>query len=335
MIIAVTGATGHVGANLILALITQGHHVRALVHTDRRATEGLKLETFEGDIGDLDFLCRAFIDVEVVYHLATHISLLMSGWQQCERVNVIGTRNVIEACLRSGVRRLIHFSSIHALEQEPKNLPVDETRPLVMSHNCPPYDRSKAAGEEEVQRGITRGLDAVIVNPTGIIGPYDYKPSHFGEVLLSLARGTMPVLLDSGFNWVDVRDVVAGAMEAEKRAPAGAKYLLSGHWASLRDLAVMIEEVAGTGCPNLTCPMWIADIGTPFAATFARLFGKRPLYTRVSLMALRGNRNVSHAKATRELDYHPRPIRETITDTLRWFENNGQLTCRLKPESKL
>jgi dihydroflavonol-4-reductase len=236
----------------------------------------------------------------------------MSEWQQCERVNVLGTRNVVEACLRSKVRRLIHFSSIHALEQEPKDSPVDEERPLVKFPHRPPYDRSKAAGEEEVQKGITRGLDAVIINPTGIIGPYDYKPSHFGEVLLSLARGTMPVVLDSGFNWVDVRDVVVGAIEAEKRAPTGSRYLLSG--------------------PGLSCPMWLADIGAPFTTTFSRLTGKRPLFTRVSLMALRGNRNVSHEKATRELDYRPRPLRETIADTLRWFESDGQLTCHLNKD---
>jgi len=334
MITAVTGATGHVGANLIRALLEQGRTVRVLVRTDRRAIEGLNVETVEGNIDDPESLCRAFDGVEVAYHLATYISLLMSEWPQCEMVNVNGTRNVVEACLHTGVRRLVHFSSIHALEQEPKDIPVDEMRPLVTSRRCPPYDRSKAAGEREVREGIERGLDAVIINPTGIIGPYDYKPSYFGEVLLSFARGNMPALIDAGFNWVDVRDVVKGAMQAEKRASTGVKYLLSGHWASMRDLAAMVAGAINVSCPGFACPLWVADIGAPFATAFARLAGKRPLYTRVALMALRGNRSISHERATRELDYHPRPLSQTIADTLRWFEENGQLTGGYKHRSQ-
>ncbi len=327
MITVVTGATGHVGANLVRALVNQGRTVRAMVHVDRRAVEGLDLEIVKGDVCDLDSLCRAFEGAEVVYHLATYISLLMNEWPHCTSVNVTGVQNVVEACVRTGVRRLVHFSSIHALEQRPKDSPVDETRPLVKSHRCPPYDRSKADGEREVHRGIERGLDAIIIRPTGIIGPYDYKPSYFGEVLLSLARGQMPALVDAGFNWVDVRDVINGAMCAEKQAQKGAKYLLSGHWASMQDLAVMVEESIKVTCPSFICPLWLADIGAPFATAFASMTGRRPLYSRVSLMALRGNRNVSHGKATRELDYHPRPLNQTIADTLRWFEESGQLTC--------
>lgn len=334
MITAVTGATGHVGANLVRALVAQGRTVRALVHVDMRAIEGVNLEIVKGDVGDLNSLCRAFDGAEVVYHLATYISLLMNEWTQCESINVTGVRNVVEACIRTGVRRLVHFSSIHALEQDPKDSPVDEIRPLVKSHRCPPYDRSKAAGEREVHRGIERGMDTVIISPTGIIGPYDYKPSYFGEVLLSLARSKMPALIDAGFNWVDVRDVVDGAMRAEKQAQKGAKYLLSGHWASMHDLAVMVGESIDVTCPSFACPLWMADIGAPFATSFAHITGKRPLYTRVSLMALRGNRNVSHEKATRELGYHPRPLDKTIADTLRWFEESGQLTCRPKQELK-
>lgn len=326
MTTVVTGATGHVGANLVRALIAQGRSVRALVHIDRRAIEGLNIECVEGDVCDLDSLCLAFDGAEVVYHLTAHISLLMNEWQQCEKINVIGTRNVVEACLRCGVKRLVHFSSIHAFVQEPRDIPIDETRSLVESGHCPPYDRSKAAGEKEVRKGIERGLDAVIVNPTGIIGPYDYRPSYFGEVLLSLARGKMPALINSGFNWVDVRDVVGGAMRAEKLASTGAKYILSGHWASIRDLALMLEEIGSAVTPRLVFPLWIASLVAPFATISARVSGKRPLLTRVSLMALCGNKNVSHEKATRELGYQPHPLRETIADTIQWFEENGNLS---------
>lgn len=321
----VTGANGHVGANLIRALLTQGRRVRTLIHVNRQAIEGLDVEIAEGDVLDVASLCDAFNGAEVVYHLAARISISMDEWPLLERINIIGTRNVVEACLCSRVRRLVHFSSIHALTQEPLDVPVDESRPLVEPKRCPPYDRSKAAGEKEVHKGMERGLDAVIIIPTGIIGPYDYEPSYFGEALLTLARGKLPALVAGGFDWVDVRDVVEGAMRAEERATTGARYLLSGHWVSVPELAAIVEQVTGVPAPRLVCPLWLAPAGIPFTTALARLAGKRPLYTSASLKALCGNRNISHARATCDLDYNPRPFWETIVDTLRWFEISGYL----------
>jgi len=336
MTVVVTGANGHIGANLVRALLVRGRQVRALIHRDREAIEGLDVETVEGDICDLESLCRVFNNADVVYHLAANISLSMYSWSTLEATNVVGTRNVVEACYHCNVQRLVHFSTIHALKQEPLDLPVDESRPLVDSRNCPPYDRSKANGEKEVRRGIEKGLDAVIINPTGIIGPHDYQPSHFGEVLLTLAQGKLPGLVAGGFNWVDVRDVVEGAIRAEEKAVTGARYILSGHWVSLPDLAAVVAEFTGVPAPNFVCPLWLASVGAPLVTAVDYLTGRRPLYTRVSIRALYSNRDVSHEKATRELGYQPRPIRQTILDTLRWFEGVGQLAYPLKtPPARL
>ena len=325
MTVVVTGATGHVGANLVRALLAKGRPTRCLVHVNRQAIEGLDTEIIQGDVCDQERLCHAFNGAEVVYHLAANISLLMDDWPLLESVNIIGTRNVVEACLRCGVRRLVHFSSVHALVQEPMRTPVDESRPLVESRQCPPYDRSKAAAEREVQRGVELGLDAVIINPTAIIGPHDYQLSYFGEALLALARCKLPGLVTGGFDWVDVRDVVEGAMRAEEQAPTGAKYLLSGHWVSICDIANMVADFTGMPAPGFVCPLWLARLGTPVVTAFSSLKEKWPLYTSVSMRALRSNRNISHEKATRELGYQPRPFRETLIDTLQWFEENGQL----------
>jgi dihydroflavonol-4-reductase len=296
-----------------------------LVHVNSRAIDGLDTEIVPGDVCDPESLYKAFNGAEVVYHLAATISLSMDGWPVVEAVNVAGTRNVVEACLGCGVRRLVHFSSIHALVQEPMATPVDESRPLVASRRCPPYDRSKAAAEIEVQRGLERGLDAVIINPTAIIGPHDYQLSYFGEALLSLARHRLPALVTGGFDWVDVRDVVDGALRAEERAPKGAKYLLSGHWVSMPEIAAMVSEITGAAPTRLVLPLWLARLGAPFVGAYCRLNGSRPLYTSVSLRALRSNRCISHDRATRELGYQPRPFRETLVDTLRWYEANGYL----------
>jgi dihydroflavonol-4-reductase len=323
MTVVVTGAAGHIGGTLVRALLARGRSVRALVHRDRRALHGLDVELVEGDVCDAVSLQRALDGAEVVYHAAARISLLVNEWPLLEAVNVVGTRNVVEACRRCGVRRLVHFSSIHALRQEPLDLPVDESRPLVESDGHPPYDRSKAAGEREVRRAIAQGLDAVILNPTAIIGPYDYRPSHIGAGLLALGRGRLPALVAGGFDWVDVRDVVEGALRAEERAPKGARYLLSGHWVSMRHLASMVEAITGVRAPRFVSPLGLAYVGAPLLTAVARLAGQRPLCTRVSLRALRSNRKISHERASRDLDYHPRPFQETLVDTLRWFEETG------------
>jgi dihydroflavonol-4-reductase len=330
--IVVTGAAGHAGANLVRALAAEGRPVRALVHLDREALEGLSVEVVKGDICDLDSLLKAFEGAEVVYHLAARISIGNDPWSLLEAVNVGGTRNVVEACLQCGVRRLVHFSSIHTLIDTATDVPLNESNPLVESRRYPPYDRSKAMAERELQRGIEKGLDAIIISPTAIIGPHDYKPSHFGEALLRLANGRLPALVSGGFDWVDVRDVIKGAMRAEKMAPTGAKYLLSGHWVSLRQVAKMTEELTGVKAPGSVCPMWLARVGVPFITAFDLLARRRPLYTSVSLQALRGHRRISHQKATRELDYQPRPFRETLIDTLKWFEAAGKLEHPLKLE---
>ncbi|MEJ2556139.1 MAG: NAD-dependent epimerase/dehydratase family protein [Anaerolineae bacterium] len=319
----VTGAAGHVGTNLVRALLVRGQGVRALVHHDRRALEGLEVGIVPGDVGDLDSLRRAFTGADVVYHAAGYISISTHEWRRLEAVNVFGTRNVVEACLQCGVRRLVHFSSVEALVDEPLNIPVDEARPLVESRRYPPYARSKAAGERRVRQGLARGLETVILYPSAIIGPHDYRLGFPNAGLLAICSGKLPALAAGGFDWVDVRDVVAGALRAAARAPAGGRYLLSGHWASLRDLAGLAQGINGVHVPRFIVPMWLARIGAPFVTTFSRLTGRHALYTGAALRALRFNPRISHARATRDLDYQPRPLKETIVDTLQWFEENG------------
>jgi len=333
MTVVVTGACGHIGANLVRALVDSGRSVRSLVHLHNRGIDGLDIESVNGDVCDPESLYRAFQDAEVVYHLAACISLSMKGWPRLESINVIGTRNVVEACLRVGVKRLVHFSSIHALQGEPLSVPVDESRPLSNSPDFPPYDRSKALAENEVRRGIEKGLDAVILNPTAIIGPHDYEPSYLGRALLDMARHKLPALVTGGYDWVDVRDVVQGAIAAEKRANSGVQYILSGHWLSISGIADIISEITGTPTPRLTVPLWIARLGAPMVSAMSKLTGKSPLYTSFSLKALNSNRNMSHEKASRELGYQPRPLRETLADTLQWFRGNGQLPGSATKES--
>lgn len=331
MLVAVTGATGHVGANLVRELLARGERVRVLVHDAERdgggrCLDGLDVERVRGAVTDPEPV-RALVEgAERVFHLAAKISLDPADRPLMEKTNIGGPRNVVDACRRAGVRRLVHFSSIHALSSEPAHAPIDEDRPLASGAHLLPYDASKSAGERIVRDAVEGGLDAVIVNPTAIVGPFDYRPSHMGEVLLDLYHRRLPGLVDGGFNWVDVRDVVEGALLAAERAPRGARYLLSGHRRSVLEIGQLVEEVTGRRRPRLVSPMWLARAAAPGAVALARLVGRRPLFTPASLLALRNHRDVRCARAGRDLGYAPRPIETTLRDTFAWFRAEGMLS---------
>jgi dihydroflavonol-4-reductase len=323
--IVVTGASGLLGSNLVRALLEEGYRVRCVVHRDHRSIDGLDVEVVQGDVRNEESLLKAFKSAQIVYHLAGEISLEMNNWSKIEAINVIGVRNVVNACLACRVDRLVHFSSIHAMEQRPLNVPLDESRARVVKDDSVPYDWSKAAGEIEVRRGIAEGLDAVIINPTGVLGPYDFKPSFFGEGILWMAKGVLPILVNSGFNWVDARDVACGAIKAAQTAPTGSNYLLGGHWRSLVDIGNIVSDLTGIHPPFLSVPLWLAYLGVPVMSAFSRITKQRNIFTCVTLHSLKSNRNIKHDLASQELDYHPRLFQETLADVLTWFSLNGYL----------
>jgi dihydroflavonol-4-reductase len=299
-----------------------------VVHHDDRALAGLDVERVSGDLMSVESLTAAFSGCGLVFHLAAKISIDPREDDLLGTINVKGPENVAAACLAARVERLVHFSSIHALSSQPPEREIDETREPTRPDYPVAYDRSKAAGEAAIRAAVARGLDAVIVNPTGVIGPFDYRPSPMGEVFLDLYHRRLPGIVEGGFNWVDVRDVVSSAIAAAERGRTGERYLLSGHWMSVRELAALASEITGVGAPRLVSPMWLARASAPLATAVARMVGKRPLFTSASLHALRNHRLINHAKATRELGHQPRPLRDTITDIYAWFRETGQLERR-------
>ena len=217
----VTGGSGHVGANLVRELLKRGDAVRVLVHRNTTALKGLEVETLEGDLNDCDCLTRLYRDADVVFHLAAIISIDGDQNGQIQEVNIQGARNSAEAALECEVKRYVHCSSIHAFDLRIKEDAITEEHPRAVGENLSSYDRSKNLGEKEVQRVIAKGLNAVVVNPTGIIGPFDFSPSRMGQCLLDLSTGNLPALLNGGFNWVDVRDVVDLSSSASTKKASG------------------------------------------------------------------------------------------------------------------
>ncbi|MEZ4450922.1 MAG: NAD-dependent epimerase/dehydratase family protein [Nannocystaceae bacterium] len=327
----VTGATGHVGANLIRTLLAAGRPVRAMVRGRPIGLEGLDprlLTTVPGDVRDPASLARAMDGVEVVLHLAAHISISGDHGGLVHAINVDGVRNVAEAALAAKVRRMVHVSSIHAFCLD-EGAPLDEASPRAQHRREPAYNRSKAAGEAALRQVIERGLDATIVNPTGIIGPHDYRPSRMGRTILQLCGRSLPALVPGGFDFVDVRDIVAGILAAEAQGATGRNYILSGRWAAVDELAATCRRLTGVPSPRLTAPMWLARVGAPFVELGGKIIRREPLYTRESLEALRANRSIKNDRARSEIGYRPRPFESTIRDTIQWFVEEGALPAGL------
>lgn len=272
-----------------------------------------------------DSLVAAFQNADVVYHLASLLSMDPRLAEAVTATTVVGTRNVVGASLECRVRRLIHFSSIHAYRQWPLDVMLDEARDRDgVSHTA--YDQAKTLAEREVQSGIERGLDAVIVNPTGVIGPHDAEPSHLGQFFLDIHRRRLPILVTGGFDSVDVRDVVQATPVAETRGRCGENYILSGGWRTTVELARLCQAVTGVSPPRLVCPIAVARAWAPFQVAWDRMRGRRPRYTADALNILeKSNRRVSSAKARHELGFDPRPAEDSVRDAYLWFQDSGML----------
>jgi dihydroflavonol-4-reductase len=327
MLHVVTGATGHLGNNLVRALLARGERVRAFIYPadSIRPLEGLAVERAEGDVRDLDSLRRAFAGADVVYHLASLITIEPSRSSLLYDVNVMGTRNVVEACLEMGIHRLVYTASIHALVEPPHGTMIDEHFPFDPSRIATDYGRSKAQAALEVLDGVERGLDAVIVSPTGIIGPHDYQPSEMGRFFLLFAQRRLPVCVTGAYDFVDVRDVAEGLIAAAERGRRGHNYILSGEQVTMERLLALLSAATGVPAPRLRLPTAMARTIAAFACSYARTRGTRPLLTPESVSILASNSCIRHDKATRELGYLPRPIAETVGDTVRWFAEVGML----------
>jgi len=320
---AITGASGHIGANLCRTLIDQGHHVKALVNEYTRSLDQLDVEVVDGNLLDISSLKKLIKDTEIVIHLAATISINGKNDHELLAINVEGTKNLLQCNREDPVRRFIHFSSIHAIVHDPLDTVLDETRGLAVEDHIL-YNSSKAISHQLVLDAAAEGMDTVIINPTSVVGPYDFRPSLMGKAMLQIVNRKLPGLIPGGYDFVDVRDIVDGTLLAVEKGRSGESYLLSGKWLSLPDLAKLIGSITGDQRKWTILPFWLAQLGVPFLQAYARLKGTDPLYTKESLEILKTSHNmISCEKAKEELGYNPRPLEETIRDTIEWFKENG------------
>jgi dihydroflavonol-4-reductase len=325
--ILVTGATGHIGNVLARALIARGERVRALIlpGEDCRSIQDLDIETIPGDITQPVSLEKAMQGVRKVFHLAGIISILPGKNKLLRQVNVQGTLNVLQACWQSGIERLVYTSSIHALARVPNGQTIDESIPFDPANPYGEYDRSKAEASLAVLQAARQGFDAVIVCPTGVIGPYDYRRSEMGQLILDCVEEKPQLYVDGAYDFVDVRDVAEGLLLADEKGSSGETYILSGEQISVEGLIGAVQKTIGRQLFKLRIPMSLAHYISHLAPAYYRLSHTRPRLTNYSLEVLESNSIISHAKAQSKLGYSPRSLLVTLSDTVHWFKENRHL----------
>lgn len=328
MKIAITGASGHVGINVVHRLIADNHEVRALVYSNAKALENLEIERVKGGVNDpeaLDKLCKG---QEVVIHGAAKIGVGKHLHKGVWEVNVEGTQKVIEACIKAGVRRLIHFSSVHAYNQHPLDQTLDTSRDLITDNGIL-YDQSKAESQRLAMAANSPDLEVIVVNPSGVIGPLDYGSSLMGGVLKMLFSGSLPVLTSGGFDFVDVRDVADSVVNALSQGTPGEAYILGNRYYSIVEISKTVGKVLNISTPTLALPIWLSYVGLPFVWAWSKVTGKPQLYNMEYLDILKGgNPQIVNQKAKEELGLNPRSLEETILDTWHWYIENGDLPSK-------
>ncbi len=329
----VTGATGLVGNNVVRALLDQGRAVRVLqrASSDPRPTTGLDVEFAYGDVRDPSAVQRAVEGCELVIHAAAHVHIGWSGLEQHRLINVEGTRAVAQAARKHGAR-MIHVSSVDALGVGTQSKPADEESQQPSSMRIP-YPLTKREAEQVVLQLVADGLDAVIVNPVFMFGPWDWKPSS-GRMILEVARGKGLFAPRGGNDICDVRDVAAGILAAAEKGRAGRRYILGGQGMRYIDAWRLIaHETGGRRAICHVGPIVIRMAGL-CGDLWGRVTGHEPDVNSATVSISSQPHHYSYERAKAELGYAPRPASEAIAAAWSWFLEHGYARERNRAEAR-
>jgi dihydroflavonol-4-reductase len=324
MKIAITGATGHLGVSILPLLLIKGFEVRALINASRIPVDFKEVEIINGNLFDETALQKLVTGCDVVIHSAAKISMNSNNDPKVYETNFTGTKNIFNAAVEAGVKRFIYVSSIHAYQQLPNTNLLNEHSAYCDS-SAPQYDQSKRDAQQYVLQQKTK-MEVVVINPTSVAGPPDYRPSLFGKALMDIYNHKIPMLINGGFDFCDVRDVANAIVTAIEKGKHGEAYLLGGKWYSMAEVYKMVMDYKDEKSSINVLPGWVGYVGLPFIKLQAKLKKEAPLYTSESLVALQhGNRNISCEKAKRELNYTSRSFTLTVTDLLNGFKQSSKL----------
>lgn len=321
----VTGACGHLGNTIVKKLCNMGRSVRALAlrTDDPRALEGTDAVLYYGDVRDKDSLRPLFFREQdeklVVIHSAAVISIRSKLTDALRAVNVEGVKNVADLCLEYGASRLVYVSSVHAIPEQPGHGQITETEEYRPEWVEGAYAKTKAEATRYVLAKAEEGLDAVVVQPSGIIGPGDYGQNHLNHMLRECMSGKLRAAVKGGYNFVDVRDVADGCIAAADSGKAGECYILSGKHYDIKELLSFVKEQGGNYRVRAYLPVALAKLAAPFYGLADKVHHRQPLFTAYSMHTMMSNDNFSNKKARAALGFKPRSMRETVRDTMKWL----------------
>jgi dihydroflavonol-4-reductase len=305
----------------VRALLADGWTVRALVRGEAPTLAGLDVERVAGDLF-APALAEAMSGCDALFHLAAHYSLWRRERARVLRVNVDGTRAVLDAARRAQVGRVVHTSSVAAIGVRPDGAPASESDQRPLAELIGAYKRSKYLGERVAVRAFEAGQDVVIVNPTTPIGPGDAKPTPTGEIVVRFLQGRMPAYVDTGLNLIDVRDVAAAHLAAYRHGRAGERYILGGENLSLREILRRLAGIVGTAAPRVRLPR---ALPLAYAAVGEFLLAPLGIRADVPFDAVRMAKErmyYDNAKAVRELGLRVGDVTAALAAAVRWFSEH-------------
>ncbi len=330
----VTGAAGFIGANLVHELSARGHHVRALLRkqSDPRGLAGATYERVDGDVTDPASLKRAAEGCDWCFHVAASYHLWLRDYGPMYAANVQGTDNVLDAAAAAGCSRIVYTSTVGCIGlPKPVHgelIPTDESTPVSGAQMSNHYKRSKWEAEQIALRWVARGLPVVIVNPSAPVGPRDVKPTPTGQVIVDFLNRRMPGYLDTGLNWVHVRDVAIGHVLAAEKGVIGQRYILGnavGNW-TMKEMFATLAEITGVPAPTFQVPYGIALAAAHVSEALANVTGRPPKAPLAGVRMARYKMFFNPGKAIRELGLPQTPPRQALTDAVDWFRREGYVT---------
>ena len=337
----VTGAAGHLGANLVRRLVDDGRPVRVLLRhgSNNEAMDGLDVERAYADLRDCDALRAAIDGVETIFHVAAHVSTLQGNAEHKREIfesNVIGTKNLLSLAKELGVKKVVVTGSFGAngyhLDDYTEH--AAETVSFYPFNTHLPYARSKMHVEHECLKAAVDGLDVVVCTSTAILGPHDHKPSRMGRTLCDYTHGKLRAYIPGGFPFVAARDIVDGHVRAMERGRSGQKYVIATEYLTLDDIMDIFEEVSGVPRPRLKLPpgvmQMLAHVSSFVLTNFFPSVPQR--FTPDAVRILRMQRRADTSKAQRELGFEPGDIREAVREAYDDFARRGLVPPRARDE---